>query len=153
MKVFLAFKSFTGGYTIWGTTEVKEVDESPMETGAWEENGYSFVHFEPFDPLPRDKWVSNLSDRDIVGESWRQGRFRYIDANRESYLEKLIAGERVNENTANETDIESIKPDSLNIRISPTIQKRLEQKGIEEGRTTDEIVREAIAEWLRDRRQ
>jgi len=153
MKVFLTHRQFMGGYTIWGITRVAAMDYSPLYTGLSGEDGFSFIYFEPFEPLPQDKMVSGLSDNEIVGEMWRQGRFRYIDTDREQHLEKLIAREGISEESSRQLLDESPRFDLLSVKIRPIVLKRLDQAAREEGRTRDEIVREAIAEWLRARGQ
>jgi len=146
MKVFLVHKQFMGGYTIWGTTKVAAIDVTPIHNGVEGEDGYAFIHFDRFDPLPRERQVAGLSDKAIVGEMWRQGRFRYIDNEREQYLEQLISGENFSALLT-----ESEKFELLTVRLRPAVIKRIGQMAQMEGRTIEEIVREAIAEWLRTR--
>ncbi len=152
MKVFFVYKHLMGDYTIWGTTKVKDVDLFPMKSGKDYEAGFAFIHFEPFEPLPRDKWVLGLFDKQLVGEIWRQGRFRYIDREREQYLDRLIEGQGISE-AAIKQPISVIKNsmDVISIEIAAGIRKRLENVALNEGRTIEETIREAIAEWLRVR--
>ena len=152
MKVFLAHKRFMGGYTIWATTTVKSVDYTPMHTGIDGEDGFAFINFEPFSPLPTEKQATGLSDVDIVGTIWRQGRFRYINNSREAYLEKLMNQEEVSESVPNLVMEESKLYDNISIPLNRLIIKRVEEKALSEGRTKEEIIREAIAEWLRMRK-
>ena len=155
VSVFLVFKQPDGNYTIWGRTAVSAVDTEPTKSNNDFEDGFAFIHFNPFEPLPRDKWVTGLSDVQLVGARWLQGRHRYIDANREKYLGHLI------EVGTSEASIEvpvAIKPGYSDIKgidatitIMQNIYKKLEGIATEEGRSIDELVREAIAEWIRNR--
>lgn len=149
MKVFFVYKHLMRGYTIWGTTRVVSIDSEPMQTGKDFEDGYKFIHFEHFEQLPTDKWAPGLSDKQLVGADWRQGRFRYIDRDRELYLEKLIKGERPEVTQGATTTLSGTSV--LNIEIMPHINDQLEKIAHQEGRQKDEIIREAIAEWLKGR--
>ncbi len=159
MKVFFVFREYRSGlYTLWGHSTVQQIDKEPVVDEYHASGNYIFMHFNQFEALPRDKWVSGLEDRDIVGEKWLQGRHRYIDSAREEYLEQLIAG-------AKREDVASVNPivtaiptqpsthTSLNISVMHNIDDKLEEIASEEGRQKDEIVREAIAEWLRSRKK
>jgi hypothetical protein len=151
MKVFFVFKQRDGRYTLWGKTTVQRIDDKLVEEGKDYEVGFAFIHFNPFEPLPRDKWKRNLTDVDLVGQKWLMGLHRYIDTGRESFLERLIEGGKP------ETPVEAlaVAPSSgnsvLNIKIMPHIKKKLEEIAYAEGRQKDDIVREAIAEWLKGR--
>jgi hypothetical protein len=152
MEVFFVYKHLLADdYTIWATTKVTDVDTSPMQTGKDFEDGYAFIHFEPFDQLPRAQWVSGLTAQQLVGNEWRQGRFRYIGKDREQYLEQLIQGKRAGENAIAQSPIEPNKSSITGVELMPNIRKRLDQIAQNEGRTIEEIIREAIAEWLRAR--
>ncbi len=151
MKVFFVYKNLAGDYTIWGTTRVVNIDSEPMQTGKDFEDGYKFIHFEPFEQLPKDEWVSGLSDKHLVGAEWRRGRFRYIDRERELELEKLIKGETPEITQGGTITIPPSDTSVLNIEIMPHINEKLEKIAHQEGRQKDEIIREAIAEWLKSR--
>jgi len=151
MRVFFAYKHFMGDYTIWATTKVKEIDSSPMHTRIDGEEGFAFIHFEPFEPLPREKWVSDLSDQKLVGEMWRQGRFRYIDKDKEKYFDQLIQGVVKIEDASNSILGNPSKDNLVSFELKPNIKKRIDQYAQQEGRTIEEILRESIAEWLRVR--
>jgi len=151
MKVFFTFKQLSGNYTIWGTTKVTGIDSEPMHTGKDFEDGYRFIHFEPFEQLPKENWVRNVPDNQLVGAMWRQGRFRYIDSERESYLEKLISGEKPKLTQEFTVAVSSSGTSVLNIEVMSHINEKLEKFALQEGRKKDDIVREAIAEWLRER--
>ena len=149
MKVFFVYKQPDGKYALWGKTTVERIgDKFEVDfTG----KHYQFMYFSPFAALPEDKWVRDRTDQQLVGEKWLMGRYRYIDAGRESYLEQLIKGGEA-ENLP-EGPIITPPPSSttLNIKIVPNINEKLEEIAYKEGRQKDEIIREAIAEWLKGR--
>jgi hypothetical protein len=151
MKVFFVFKQLSGSYTIWGTTRVASIDLDQMHTGKDFEDGYRFIHFEPFEQLSREKWVRNLLDTQLVGAMWRQGRFRYADRERELYLERLISGEKPELTQEFAVAVSPSGTSVLNIEVMSHINEKLEKFALQEGRKKDDIVREAIAEWLRER--
>lgn len=94
VKVFFVFKqsdprysyrpSSPAKYTLWGWTTIKDRDTQPGS------DGYSYLYFNPFPPLPRAKWVSNLTAGQLVGAPFRRGRFRYVFGKQEAYLKKLV---------------------------------------------------------------
>lgn len=150
VSVFLVFKQPDGNYTIWGKTTVSAVDSEPMNSDKNFENGFAFIHFNPFEPLPRDKWLKDISDVKLVGARWLQGRHRYIDSNQEKYLSLLLEGKTTEAVKpiliySDEKDSEGIV---ISTKIMPHIYKRLEDISSDEGRSIDELVREAIAGWI-----
>lgn len=151
MKAFFVYKQLNRNYTLWGKTTVQSIDDRIFEDGEEDEEGFAFIHFSPFEALPRDKWVRDLTAQQLVGEEWRRGRYRYIDAGSESYLEQLIEGGKSERRP--EGPIITPPPSSatLNIQIMPNIEEKLEEIAYKEGRQKDEIIREAIAEWLKGR--
>lgn len=154
-KAYLVFTQPDGNYTIWGKTKVKSTDDEVMHTGRSFEDGYAFIHFEPFEPLSRGEWVTGLSDVQLVGAKWLQGRHRYIDSNQERYLDQLVDGTTASQSTTIpiEAGISGKKGDktTLGTQVSSGILKELEEIASVEGRTIDELVREAIAEFIRNR--
>jgi hypothetical protein len=157
MRVFLVFRQPTGGYTLWGKTTVRSIDRDVVHNDIEGEDGYSFIHFNPFEPLPRDKWVNNLRDIDLVNEKWLMGTFRYIDAYQEAKIENLIKNKQATSSPTTQDRCESIEDPIMNnsfivnLSVSKIIKDRLEKACEYEGRTKEEIIREAIAEWLRQR--
>jgi hypothetical protein len=151
MKVFFVFKQRDGKYTLWGVTKVQSIDDKPMEEGKEYEVGYTFIHFNPFEPLPRNKWLRNLSDVQLVGEKWLMGRHRYIDTEREAKLEQLVEGIVSGKEAESLVTAELPTTTTLNVNVAPNVYKKLKDIADEEGREIDEIVREAMAEWLKGR--
>lgn len=154
-SVFLVFKQPNSNYTVWGKTTVSAVDTEPMKSDNDFEDGFAFLHFNPFEPLPRDEWVTDLSDVQLVGARWLQGRHRYIDTNREKYLDQLIERgapeEGVELPVAVKSGSSDIKGIDVTLTLMPNIYEKLEGIAAEEGRNIDELVREAIAGWIRNR--
>ena len=151
-KVFFIFKQQDGNYTLWGKSLVKSVDTEPLKQGEEGEIGFAFIHFDPFEPLTRDKWVSNLSDIQLVGKRWLRGRYRYIDHEKETYLEQLIEGIVLEPQIEIPVLARPTATIDVSVSLMPNICKKLEDIAGEEGRQVDEVIREAIAEWLKDRR-
>lgn len=151
VTVFLVFKQPDGNYTIWAKTTASEVDIEPMKDGKDYEKGFAFIHFNPFEPLPRDKWVRNITDVKLVGAKWLQGRHRYIDTEREAKLEQLIEGIVSEKEAESLVTAELLTTTTLNVNVAPNVYKKLKDIADKEGRQIDEIIREAIAEWLRGR--
>lgn len=88
--VFFVFKQPDGKYTLWGKTVARSIDDNIVRQGKDYEEGFSFIHFNSFEPLPRTKWIKNLTAVAIVGKSWGRGRYRYIDAAKEASLLQMI---------------------------------------------------------------
>ena len=153
IKVFFVFQQPDHKYTLWATTQVTHVNVRPIRHLVDHEIGYyHWMRFAPFDPLPKGKWVKDLTDIDLVDRQWKQGRHRFITPAKEKDLEGLIEGTTSKE--------ELSKPDgpfpindngSVHIKFSSNIYKKLLEIGKIEGRQLDEILKEAVAEWLRDR--
>ena len=151
MTVFFVFKQPDGNYTLWGKSTVRNVDDKPLEQGGDDEVGFAFVRFEPFKPLPRDKWISNLRDIQLVGQKWLMGRHRYINAEQEAYLQEMCERGVAERPLQSAMGVSTGSDVTLNIMVMPNVYRRLESIARDEGRRVDEIVREAIAEWLKER--
>lgn len=151
MKVLFVYRQPGGNYTIWGMTTVRNID-SNIEISYVDGKGYSFMYFDAFEQLVRHKWVRDLTDRQLVGEEWRQGRYRYIDSRHDTYLEQLVERKEV-QGGAEDEPITVTPPSSrvVTIPIMPNVEQKLDAIARQEGRSKEEIVREAIAEWLRGR--
>lgn len=77
-------------YTLWGMTKIKSIDEYPRTSDRTDEDGYAFIYFEPFTPLPESLWQPNLKASDIVGEIWGQGNHRYLTEVQAAHVRSLI---------------------------------------------------------------
>ena len=61
-KVYLVFQQKDNKYTLWGVTKIEAVNVPPKRKLVEHEIGYEqWIRFVPFEPLPRDKWVKNLT--------------------------------------------------------------------------------------------
>lgn len=76
-SVFFVYSDIDNSLVLWGKSKVKKIDGNR-------------VYFEKFKPLPPERWIKGLSPKDVVGKNWRQGTYRYIDAQGESKLNDLI---------------------------------------------------------------
>jgi len=152
VRVFLIFQQPDHKYTLWGSTKVDGVHVSPTRNLAPYSVGYDdWMRFKHFEPLPRDKWVRDLTAVDLVGESWRTGRYRFITAQQEAELEKRIQGIAPEKPAERAASVLAKSNITLNLTVTPIMYGRLESAANEDGRQIDEIVREAIAEWLKRR--
>jgi hypothetical protein len=150
-QVFLVYRQPNGGYTLWGKTTVQSIDKDVVRNGIDGEDGFAFIHFRPFKPLQKDKRIKDLTDLELVGERWLMGTFRYIDSTLEKYLEKLTAEGKTSEQVVQLPTGASPDTAALSVKVMPNIREKLNKASEKEGRQTDEIIREAVAEWLRDR--
>lgn len=76
-NVFFVFLDIDNSYVLWGKSKVKKVVGN-------------VVYFNKFKPMPPERWV-RLSLKDIIGQKWAQGTYRYIDAKTESRLKEQIS--------------------------------------------------------------
>jgi len=153
-KVFFVFQQPDNKYTLWGSSTVTKVNVPPIKElpPSWRDYIF-FMRFVPFESLPRDKWVRDLRDVDLVDEKWLMGRYRYITQEKKTELRGLIEGKISKEHVVSRPDIPLPRNDNkaVTIMFSSNIYRRLAEVGKLEGRQIEEIVKESIAEWLRDR--
>jgi hypothetical protein len=144
-KIYLVYTEPNGSYTLWGKTEVDRVNNSA--TPAPE------LHLKPFKPLPNNKRVRGLSAVILVGKKWGQGSFRYIDADREAFLDASIGGNQPKSSSAEGSmNFSSVAGYvSLTLHLKANVLERLGKIAGTEGREKEDIIREAIAEWLKGR--
>jgi hypothetical protein len=157
MKVFLVFeqkneKSNRIEYRLWGWTTVKSVNVPPtrrLERDDEEKYKY-WIQLEPFEPLPRDRWSRPLCDKDLIGSKWGQGFYRYIDEReRETFLEKLALGVPIEDADSKLTIAKPIGKPVKYALLAPNIQQKVEEIAMNQGRAREEIIRQAVAEWLK----
>jgi len=152
-KVFFVFKQPNSKYTLFAETTVKGVNTPPIRKKQPQEGNYKyFMQFEEFKPLPEDKWVKNQSGLELVNAEWRTGRYRFISADQVTRLENKIKGLIQTDHRATELPSVSSKK-SIRFDISSAIYERLQAHADGEGRTIEEIIRQAIAEWLQRRKE
>jgi hypothetical protein len=144
-KVYFVFRQRDGLYTIWGRSEIDRT------------NGKD-IFFLPFSALPETSWVKNLKDTDLVGKRWLQGFYRYISNGLEAYVEGLLGGKPPTDTISLPSRPEppaQIKRESgfttKNISLKNQKVNELEKIAQEEGREVDDLIREAVGEWIRGR--
>ncbi|MEO0083526.1 MAG: hypothetical protein ABIK33_03985 [candidate division WOR-3 bacterium] len=76
-KVYFVYPDKDNSLVLWGESKVKSV------------KGYR-IYFEPFEPWPRDKWISKIKAKEILGKPWGSGTFRYLNDKQEERLINLI---------------------------------------------------------------
>ncbi|MHB8109987.1 MAG: hypothetical protein ACYDHW_08140 [Syntrophorhabdaceae bacterium] len=136
MPVYFVFSKSDGSLTLWGSSTVERIDNTPDK--------YPPVFFNPFVPFPEDKWIRGLSGKEITGSEWRQGNFRYLDAKHEGYLASLIKG-------GSRENIAPTRHDNINIELRRDIRDKLEGIAEIEGRQIEDLIREALAKLIRER--
>jgi hypothetical protein len=128
-------------YTLWGRSRVTRVEGC-------------YIFFERFEPLPEAKWRENLTARQLVENEWKQGFYRYVDALQEDKLDSLVEGGEPEAAQSGKLSVPSA--DSLaspvSVELKPHVREKLERIALEEGRDVEEVVREAVGEWLRSRK-
>lgn len=66
-------------YTLWGKSWVEDIVDHRKR-----------IVFEPFEPLPEDKWRKDLYSYDLIGKPWGNGTYRYVDTQSVTRLNSLI---------------------------------------------------------------
>lgn len=136
-NVYFVYRQPSGLYTLWGKSQVSQISGNE-------------IFFTPFQPLA--KWKTDLRPKqDLVGKDWKQGFYRYIDAVQEDKLDRLIeGGERQFDDRRDSTSLDSAAT-HIEIALKPHIAAKLQRIAEEEGREIEDVVREAIGEWLKSR--
>lgn len=144
-KVYLVFRELSGLYTLWGRTKVDWIDNNTKPCPN--------LYLEPFKPLSDDKRVRGLSAIYLTGRKWGQGTFRYIGGEREAILDSHIEGKppipNSQEGLKNSSSVAHYM--TVPLRLKVNITERLKRIAESEGREIEDIVREAIAEWIKGR--
>jgi len=136
-------------YTLWGFSKVTAVNVSPKRPLSGHEISYDYwLNFAPFQPLSEQKWVKNLTDINLTGEEWRQGGFRYLSEKKEHELLARIDG-TYSTSEIPEIAIKSEKESVLALPIPNLLLKKLKDAAQTDGRSIEDISRQAIAEWLK----
>jgi len=143
MPVYFVYPEANGTMTLWGYSTIEKIDNEPDE--------YPPIYFKPFTPLPQEKWVRGLTGDVITGAKWGQGIFRYLDDNHERFLASLVTGEKVEETVRQNIQASLGRYDSINVELRREIKQKLEKISDVEGRDIKELIREAIAKFIRER--
>ena len=142
-EVFFVFQQPDNKYTLWGSSKVTDVNVPPIKElpPPWREYKY-FMRFVPFEPMPRDKWVKDLTDLDLVDEVWKMGRYRFISPEKKTELMGLIEGTISKDQVVSKPVIPVPTTDNkaVSVVFSGNIYKKLAEAGKAEGRQVDEIV-------------
>lgn len=143
-KVYLVYKERDGAYTLWGKTKVERVDN---------EASTPTLYLKPFKPLPDGMRVKGLSAIHLTGRKWGQGTFRYIGSEREAILDSRIEGEppRPNSQEGSKNSSSVANYMTVPLRLKANITERLKRIAESEGREIEDIMREALAEWIKGR--
>lgn len=137
-SVFFVFRQPNRLFCLWGKTKVKNT------------NGKEII-FEHFQPLPDAQRVRDLTAHDLVGKDWKQGFYRYISSLQEERLERLMEGGQEQSDEYRQPDPVGNAPTHLRIEFKSNIAFRLQRMASEQGREVEDVVREAVAEWLKGR--
>jgi len=153
-KVYFVFQQPNNKYTLWGVTTVKKVNVPPKRNLIEHEIGYDkWLELAPFEPLPTDKWVRDLKDIDLVNEQWKMGRFRFISPEKVAELDGRLEGKSPeSQNYGQPAASPTNKEQTLTITFAPNIYDNLLEVSYTEGRQIVDIIKQAVAEWLRARR-
>jgi hypothetical protein len=144
MPVYFVYREWDNSLTLRGHSSIKGVVNELDE-----KYDHPTLYFEPFEPLPTDEWITGLTGESITGSSWRQGLYRHLSEEREAYLNSLVHRTEVRTPvvTAPVSDFEKIT-----ISLRRDIKEKIESIAFDEGREIDEIIREALAKFIRDRK-
>ena len=141
MPVYFVYTEPDGTLTLWGHSSVTEKPHNELKQ-------YSPIYFKPFEPMPQDKWRKGLSGEIITGSSWRQGNFRYLNEAYEKKLADLVEGKEPTEPKNKSLD----RNEDLSIELNRDIKETLNKIANNEGREVNELIREAVAKLIRERR-
>jgi len=146
MPVYFVYSEPDHSFTLWGKSVIDRIENDLKP--------YPTLYFEPFKPLPQDRWAKRLKGEDITiaRKLWLQGRYRYLDNEREAYLASLVEGK--GEPPNKQARISILSEDyyeNLNVRLRRSVIGELEGVADKEGREVEEVIREAVAKLIRDR--
>jgi len=145
-KAYLVYRERDGSYTLWGRTKVDRIDN--------EAKPYPTLYLKPFKPLPEARRIKGLSAIDLTGKKIGQGTYRYIGPEREALLDSLIEGGLPEQKFREQPKISptsQVDYTTINLRLKQNVIESLWKVAHTEGREVEEIIREAIAEWLKGR--
>ncbi len=142
MPVYFVYTELNGTLTLWGHSRIKKINNEPKV--------YPPIFFEPFDPMPEEKWVKGLTGEVITGKPWKQLHYRYLNDVHEKYLASLIEGRETHE--SRKDFIHSLESyENINIELKRDIKEKLQKIAHIEGREMKELLREAVAKLIRER--
>ena len=141
MPVYFVFSNRDNSLTLWGRAEIDSIDNKLV---------LPTLFFKPFSPLPENKWIHGLTGVEITGKQWRQGHFRYLDDKHETYLASLVEkGKKAKQKDA--PAIVSTTKEKLELQFRKDIRDKIKKIAFIEGRTEEDLIREAVAKLIRER--
>jgi len=149
MRAYFVYLELDGTLTLFAHSTVKEIHNRNGNP-----DDPSYLIFEPFDPLPEEKRIRGLKAEEILGSPWLQGRYRYLNEKQDEFLWKLLSGEETVEAPVNIPKIKTSLQKSfipLNISLKGEILEQLERIASEEGREVEDLIREAVAKYVRSK--
>jgi len=90
---FLVFRQVYSSprlYTLWAVAKVKSTDNQLRTSDREDVDGFAFIEFQSFDPLPTGRWVRDLTAGDLVQNQWGQGNHRFVSEAQAAQLRSLI---------------------------------------------------------------
>ncbi len=76
-SVFFVYPDTVNSLVLWGRSSVRRIDGNK-------------AFFKKFKPMSQERWIGGLSSKNMIGKNWGHGTHRYINAQIESKLERLI---------------------------------------------------------------
>jgi len=76
-NVFFVYPDVDNSLVLWGKSVVDRVEGDR-------------IYFREFKAMPTEKWVRNLSAKQILGKNWGQPTFRYLNDDQEDFLLGLL---------------------------------------------------------------
>lgn len=149
MPVFFVYQEPDRTYTLWGWSTIREIrNDTTYE--------YPLLFFEPFEPLPEERWAKNLTSEAITGiKRWNMPFYRYLDKIHTEYLLSLVEGKKLSfETLSSPSETEIIKEreyEVLKLPLRKDIFQKLGEVAWREGRDIKDLIREAVADILRRR--
>ena len=77
-NVFFVYPDVNNALVLWGKSDV-------------DRRAGDRIYFKPFKAMPAQKWVRNLSAKQILGKNWASGTYRYLNEVQERFLLGLLA--------------------------------------------------------------
>ena len=140
MPVYFVFTESNLRLTLWGHSTIRNFNNDSSLP-------YPYVEFEPFKPLSKDKWIRGLTGEQITGKAWRQLNYRYLGEKQQIYLDSLVKGK-----VKNIVSQPNVPNNSITVEFKENIIEQLQKIAETEGRDVKELVREAVAKLIRERR-
>lgn len=76
-SAYFVYSARDNSLTFWGKSQIRDVAGNR-------------VHFEPFSPLPDERYVHGLRAKDFLGTVWGNSTYRYLSEQQEGNLKQLV---------------------------------------------------------------